>query len=135
MRNPKQRRRADRTRRPASKQGKGMTRRRARVREMPWIGVQDMAQALGCCTATVYRYIEAGVIEATRPKTEGGQGHWKISREFALKFLQGVAGHKLIPQIRPKGASRRKRRKGKPKPVFTVLPGQLAFWDAKKPTP
>ncbi len=104
----------------------GRRKNKATVRDMPWIGVADMAQSLGVCTATVYRYIETGVIEATRAETEGNRGRWKISREFALKFLQGVAGHKLIPTPGPK-------KKRPPDPVFSVLPGQLDFWPNPKP--
>lgn len=117
--------RAD-ARRPASKrqqqpQAKGMAqKKRATVRDMPWISVTDMAQALGVCTFTVYRYIWAGIIEATKPDTPGGRGRWKIDRKFALDFISGVESHSLAPMARPK--------RGKAPPLPSVDPRQLPLY-------
>ncbi|MDD5544370.1 MAG: helix-turn-helix domain-containing protein [Acidobacteriia bacterium] len=105
-----------------NQQPKDMAPRQPTVRDMQWISVNDMAEALGCHRETVLRYIHTGIIDATRPDTEGGRAPWKISREFALRFIAGVAGHKQAPMARPKA----KRQKGTESPE--VLPGQLPLY-------
>ena len=79
--------------------------KRPTVRDVEWLSLSDMAQALGVSNATVYRYIHEGVIEATRPSTKGGKARWKIERDWALRYLRGEVGH--VP-------TGRKRRKPKP---------------------
>jgi len=79
-------------------------RKKPTVREMEYLSVSDMAEAIGCCTDTVYRYIQDGVIKATRRKTAGGRSRLKIEREWALKYLQGSVGHVPVPKPRvPRG--------------------------------
>src|SRR3972149_10416441 len=87
-------------------------RKKPPVREMESLSVSDMAEAIGCCTDTVYRYIQDGVIKATRRKTAGGRSRLKIEREWALKYLQGSGGHLPVPKPRgPRGPA------GGPRPV------------------
>ena len=95
-------------------------RKKPSVRDMDFISVSDMAEALGTCTATVYRYIHAGIIKAKRPKTPGMRARFQIPRDFALKFLQGSGGQ--VPVPKPRGR-RRKRTKALQEPD----PRQLAF--------
>jgi len=67
--------------------------KRPTVRDVEWLSVEDMAQALGVCNATVYRYIEEGVIKAIRASTKARRSRWKIDREWALAYLRGEVGH------------------------------------------
>lgn len=75
---------------------------RLTVREMPFITTSDLAEALGVHKETVMRYVRAGVIKAIRNDTPGGRGHFKIPREWAIKYIQGEVGH--VPMSRPKGS-------------------------------
>lgn len=81
---------------------KRLRRKRPTVREIEFLSIQDMAEALGCCTATVYRYVSEGIIKAVRADTPGGRSRWKIPRGFALAFIEGSEGHV------PTGRTRRK---------------------------
>ncbi len=117
--------RAADARRRASKpqqqpEGKVVSQKRETVRDMPWVSIADMAQALGVCTKTIYRHIENGVIEATKVETPGGRGRWKIDRQFAIDFIRGLEGHKLAPMARPKGP--------KAAPLPSVDPRQLPLY-------
>lgn len=81
-------------------------RKRPTVRVIEWLTIEDMAQALNVCRATVYRYIGEGIIPATRTATKAGRAPWKIDREWALAYLRGEVGH--VPTGR--------KRRPKPKP-------------------
>lgn len=74
--------------------------KRPTVRIMPWLTIDDMAQALGVCHETIYRYIREGIIPATRTATKGGRTPWKIEREWALAYLRGEEGHVPIGRNR-----------------------------------
>lgn len=67
--------------------------KRPTVRIVEWLTIEDMAQALNVCRATIYRYIKEGIIPATRTATKAGLAPWKIEREWALKYLRGEVGH------------------------------------------
>lgn len=108
-------------RKVASEPPREMTAEKPTVRDMTFITTADMAEALGVHRETVLRYIRAGVIKASRTKTGKRGGRWKIAREFALRFLEGSAGH--VPLARPKGV----RRKEPPAPD----PRQLGLYDQK----
>src|SRR3972149_2012986 len=73
-------------------------RKKPTVREMEYLSVSDMAEAIGCCTETGYRYIQDGVIKATRRKTAGGRSRPKIERGGGLKNLRGSVGHAPVPK-------------------------------------
>lgn len=72
--------------------------RKPSLRTPDWLSVKDLAAALDVCTATVYRYIEQGIIPAIRVDTPGGKARFKIDREWALKYLRGEVGHVPTPK-------------------------------------
>ncbi len=86
---------------PEAAKTKRPRRRKPTVRVVEFLTVSDMAEALGVCRDTVYRYIAADVIKAVRADTPGGKSRLKIPREFALRFLEGSAGH--VPMPKPRG--------------------------------
>lgn len=101
--------------------------RQPTVRDMPFISVVDMAEALGVHKETVLRYIRQGIIKATRPKTAGNHGRWKIPREFALRFIAGEAGH--VPLARPKRTGLR----AAATPESAPNPRQLGLYERVSP--
>lgn len=71
---------------------KGKMVKRPAVRDMDWISVGDMAEALACHPETVLRYIHAGVIQASRGPETGIRGRWRIPRDFAIAFIEERGG-------------------------------------------